>query len=76
MRVMNVLGEAAAQTSVPTREACPKLPWSEMIGMRNRLIHACHDVNLSIVWRTVREDLPELCGELWTILNEIDEASD
>ena len=38
----------------------PGVPWANIVGMRNWLIHAYHDVNLDIVWRTVQEELPPL----------------
>ncbi len=42
------------------REQSPAIPWDEIIGMRNRLIHAYFDVNLDIVWETVQDDVPRL----------------
>jgi uncharacterized protein with HEPN domain len=39
-----------------------------MVGMRNRLIHAYFDVNLNIVWRTVKDEPPQLIAELANIL--------
>ena len=55
--------EAAATTSrmgtdVPTR--FPAIPFVKIVAMRNRLIHAYFDVDLDIVWTTVKEDLPAL----------------
>jgi uncharacterized protein with HEPN domain len=38
--------------------AHPELPWIEMRGMRNKMIHDYFDVNLNVVWSTVNEDLP------------------
>jgi uncharacterized protein with HEPN domain len=42
----------------------PKIPWGNIVGMRNRLIHAYFDINLDILWMTVTEDLPPLITEL------------
>ena len=55
-----ILGEAATRISDAAREQSPEIPWDEIIGMRNRLIHAYFDINLDIVWRTLQEDLPGL----------------
>ena len=55
-----ILGEAATRISDAAREQSPAIPWDEIIGMRNRLIHAYFDINLDIVWRTLQEDLPGL----------------
>ncbi|MFO7742528.1 MAG: DUF86 domain-containing protein [Anaerolineae bacterium] len=60
IRLLEVLGEAAAHVSQPTREAHPEIPWAEMVGMRHRLIHEYFRVDLRVVWETVRRDLPDL----------------
>ena len=60
VKAIEIVGEAAAQVSEPTRRRLPDMPWERIVGMRNRLVHAYFDINLDIVWRTVREDLPEL----------------
>ena len=57
---IEIVGEAAAQVTEPGRRDAPETPWQSIVGMRNRLVHACFDVNLDIVWKTVQEDLPEL----------------
>ena len=57
---IEILGEAASRVSEAAREQSPAIPWDEIIGMRNRLIHAYFDINLDIVWETVQEDLPGL----------------
>lgn len=47
------------------RREIPEIPWREIIAMRNRLIHAYFDVDLDVVWTTVRDDLfrlPTCCG--------------
>ena len=45
-----------------------QIPWPNIIGMRNRLIHAYFDINLEILWKTVTEDLPGLIDELEKII--------
>ena len=57
---ITILGEAASRVSEAAREQLPAVPWDEIIGMRNRLIHAYFDVNLDIVWETVQNDVPRL----------------
>ena len=61
---MEIVGEAATHVSEPQRRRLPELPWERVVGMRNRLVHAYFDINLDIVWETVREDLPELIALL------------
>lgn len=60
MRPLEIVGEAARLVSQETRDAHPEIPWSQMIGMRNRLIHEYFRVDLVTVWETVQSDLPRL----------------
>ena len=68
VRCVEIVGEAAGRVSAECREANPHIPWQRVVGMRNRLIHAYFDVNLAILWRTVREELPKLISDLRAIL--------
>jgi len=60
MRPLEIIGEAARRVSQETRDAHAEIPWEQMIGMRNRLIHEYFRVNLATVWETVQNDLPSL----------------
>ena len=60
MRPLEIVGEAARRVSQEMRDIHPEIPWDQMIGMRNRLIHEYFRVNLTTVWETVRDDLPPL----------------
>ena len=60
IRRIEIIGEAARRVSPATKEAHPEIPWSEMVGMRNLLIHDYADVDLRIVWDTVQRDLPRV----------------
>jgi uncharacterized protein with HEPN domain len=55
------------------RDAHPELPWSQMTGTRNKLIHGYFDVNLFIVWDTLQSDLPPLKQQVERILEEMNE---
>lgn len=46
----------------------PQIPWAEIVGMRNRLIHGYEAVDLDIVWRIVSAELPGLIADLETML--------
>ena len=61
---VEIVGEAGTRITETTRERLPTIPWEEIIGMRNRLVHAYFSINLDIVWQTVREDLPKLIALL------------
>ncbi len=64
VKEIEIIGEAASKVSQETQAAHTEIPWPELIGMRNRLIHAYFDINLDIVWQTVVEDLPALLSML------------
>lgn len=68
VRLLEVMGEAAASVSVETKTAHPGIPWRQMIAMRNRLIHGYFDVDPAVVWSTVQSDLPPLLEGLETAL--------
>ena len=60
LKAIETIGEAAAQISQETRQAYSEIPWPEIIGMRNRLVHGYFDVNLERVWETVQQNIPRL----------------
>ena len=61
---LQIIGEAAKRLSAPFREAHPSIPWRDMAGMRDVLIHLYHRVDLSEVWRVVADDISPLLAEL------------
>ncbi|MEI6725379.1 MAG: HepT-like ribonuclease domain-containing protein [Actinomycetes bacterium] len=70
VRLVEIVGEAAAKVSADTRSGLPEVPWREMLDMRNRVIHAYMDVDLDIVAATIRDDLPPLADTLRRVLQE------
>ncbi len=68
VRLLEIVGEAGRQVSAATREAHPSIPWREIAGTRDRLIHGCFDVDLDVVWAIVSTDLPRLTDSLRRIL--------
>lgn len=68
---IEIIGEAASKISTNCREKYPQIPWGEVIGMRNRLIHAYFEVDLDIVWEVVTSDLPPLVIELEQAIEEM-----
>jgi len=64
IRRLAIIGEAAKRVSEATRESLPGLPWRQMAGMRNIIVHEYDDVDLSVVWDAVTRDLPPLVSEL------------
>jgi len=64
IRRLAIIGEAARRVSEPTRLAHPNLPWHDMIGMRNIVVHEYDDVDLEVVWDAVMRDLEPLISVL------------
>jgi uncharacterized protein with HEPN domain len=71
IRALEVAGEAARHIPEDITGRYPKVPWSDMIGMRNVLIHDYIEVDLEAVWLTVKDDLPEAEREIRRIIEEL-----
>jgi uncharacterized protein with HEPN domain len=69
IRAVEVIGEAASRLPAEYRAGDPQIPWSVIIGMRNRLIHGYFDVDLNILWETASRDIPSLITELAGLTN-------
>ena len=64
VRLVEIIGEAAARVGTNSREKYPSIPWLQIVGMRNRLIHGYDAVDLDVLWDTITDDLPPLIDEL------------
>lgn len=71
-RAVEVIGEAASRVSPVRQQANPNIPWAQITGTRNRLIHGYDLVNLNILWDILTLDLPPLIAELERILEGMD----
>lgn len=60
VRLIEIIGEAANNISPYCQNSYPQIPWREIIGMRNRIVHAYFDVDLNVIWQVIKSDLPEL----------------
>lgn len=67
-KAIEIIGEAASRISTEFKQEHPELPWVDIVGMRNRLIHAYFDINLDILWDTVVYNLPPLIDVLRELL--------
>jgi uncharacterized protein with HEPN domain len=64
VKEIEIIGEGASRVTAPTRASLPAVPWSQIVRMRNRLIHAYFNVDLDIVWDVISHDLPPLIAAL------------
>ncbi len=60
IRQLEIIGEAVKQLSTELTGAAPDIPWRQIAGARDRLIHAYFQVDLAAVWIMVKQDLPPL----------------
>jgi uncharacterized protein with HEPN domain len=70
VKCIEIIGEAAARMSLETRSEFPRIPWTQIIGMRNRLVHAYFELDLDQVWNAVAQDLPPLIAALEAIAQQ------
>jgi len=67
-RQFEIIGEAASKVSADFQENNSQIPWSQAIGMRNRLIREYFGVNKKIVWQTCKKDLKDLKKKIEELL--------
>ena len=60
MRLIQIMGEAARKISPAFKETHSQIPWTQIIGMRHRLVHEYFRVETEIVWETLEKDIPAL----------------
>jgi uncharacterized protein with HEPN domain len=75
VRLLEIVGEAAARVSVEAKERYADIPWQEIVSLRNRLVHGYDQVDFDILWEIIQSDLPPLVTQLQQIL-ELSRAFD
>ncbi len=70
VKEVEIIGEAANRITISTRREVDEIPWLDIIGMRNRLVHAYFDINTTILWKTVNEDIPGLVTVLESLFGD------
>jgi uncharacterized protein with HEPN domain len=68
VRLLEIIGEAASRVPPEEPTRYPQIPWPQIVGMRNRLIHGYDLVDFEVLWQTVVEDLPPLMATLKSVL--------
>ncbi|HYL13650.1 MAG TPA: DUF86 domain-containing protein [Terriglobales bacterium] len=67
---LSVIGEAGTKVSDALQDKYPAVPWREISGFRNQIVHAYFSLDLDIVWETVAKDVPELWVQVKEILSK------
>ncbi len=68
VRLLEIVGEAASRVSPTTRREFSDIPWTQMVSLRNRLIHGYDAVDMDVLWEILTKDLPPLIVQLHNIL--------
>ncbi|MEM1582071.1 MAG: DUF86 domain-containing protein [Candidatus Bathyarchaeia archaeon] len=71
IRSIEVLGEAAKHIPKSIRDKYPSVPWRKMAGMRDKLIHEYFGVDVKILWKTIKKDVPPLKPLIQNILESL-----
>ena len=70
-RKLEIIGEATKRISEHFKKQYPNIPWKDMAGMRDILIHQYTEVDEDIVWKTITQKIPFLKEQIESILKEI-----
>ena len=70
VRAIEIVGEAASRISKEEQQRYSQIPWKNITGMRNKIIHDYFDIDYDVVWETVQVRIPELIAELKKIVPE------
>ena len=71
IRKFEIIGEAAKQVPENVKQEYPSVPWKEMAGMRDKLIHFYFGVNYELLWRTISHRIPEIKPVIRQILRDL-----
>ena len=69
VRRFAIIGEATRRISDEMKSSHPELPWNEMVGMRNVMVHEYDDIDMVIVWETIKKDIPALISSIEKIIS-------
>jgi uncharacterized protein with HEPN domain len=64
IRQIEIIGEAVKRLSPQFRSSCPDIPWQDIAGMRDKLIHDYFGVDIEKVWITTQDDIPQLKSQI------------
>jgi uncharacterized protein with HEPN domain len=70
VRALEIIGEATKRLPTMFREQYPDIPWKDMAGMRDRIVHGYDVINLRIVWDTVKHRIPIIKPQILQVLED------
>lgn len=70
IRALEIIGEASKNIPNSVKDRHPSLPWRDMAGIRDKLIHEYFGVNMAVIWNTVKRDIPSLKPLITEVLKE------
>ena len=76
IRALEIIGEAAKNIPKSIRGRHKEVPWEDIVGMRNKMIHDYFGVDLKVIWKTLHEDLPPLQAAIAKILEDLKQDHD
>lgn len=71
-RSLQIIGEAATNVTAESRRGFVTIPWADIIGMRNRLVHVYYAIDMDVIWKTVTDYIPPLIADLESVLEQDD----
>lgn len=74
VRNLEIIGEATKKLSPEIRDKFPDVPWKDMAGVRDKLIHHYFGIRYQVVWRIVRHDIPSLHPVIAQVLDSTDKS--
>lgn len=74
-RVLEIVGEAATRLPVELRDQHPEVPWRQIIGMRNVLVHGYDVVSEEVLWDVAQSDVPQLIAWIEAMLRQLESST-
>ena len=72
VRKLEIIGEATKNIPIPFRNKHPEVPWKEIAGLRDKIVHSYFDINLDITWDIIKKDLPPLKKQINQIKKDLE----